>query len=190
AGRIKEPVIIGIADARPRRQVPVDAGRCIDREGDRKAEDSRRENRRAVDAGPVEIRLDANHDMGNLQLRARCSANRSAAETDGVVIETVGEDVKGVLLAPRPATIDPKIDAGPIVGEDRRRSNEGLGGHGRPGAYRCQRYSNDANASDASILREATIDYAARGSPSVVRTQRKLTFGLGNYCFNFSQLCV
>jgi hypothetical protein len=46
------------------------------------------------------------------------------------MIEPVRDDVKGILLAKSPSAIDAKIDAGPIVSEDWRRSGGGLGGHG------------------------------------------------------------
>jgi hypothetical protein len=47
--------------------------------------------------------------MADLQLRARGSANRSATKADRSVIETVGDDIKRILLASRSPTIDAAI---------------------------------------------------------------------------------
>jgi hypothetical protein len=70
---------------------------------------SRRENRRASDARPVEVGLEAHHDMGELQLRASRPPDGSATKIYGIVIETVRDDVKGILLAPSAAAVDAAI---------------------------------------------------------------------------------
>jgi opacity protein-like surface antigen len=69
---------------------------------------------------PVEVRLQAQHDVANLNLGPNRSTEQSTGNAIRQMIKAVGDEIKGVLATPRAAAVHANVDSCPAVSGHRR----------------------------------------------------------------------